>query len=157
MVGAAATIRSRREALGLTRKQVADEIGLGDYDYTDIELFDDELYTVIPLGLARKLCSLLGIDMFDLFAISCDAEETRTDRRWRGMARNTMIAATRTDAAQSPREFSDRIGFDESEVAALENDPDRLDKWLTSLVVELAHELRLPVHWLLGLQCGGCV
>lgn len=42
-------IRSQREALGLTEREVADKVGLSIYEYGDIEQYADELLTVTRL------------------------------------------------------------------------------------------------------------
>ncbi|SMF24282.1 hypothetical protein SAMN06265365_108104 [Tistlia consotensis] len=61
-------IRSAREGLGLDDEFCARQCVLSSSCYYDVEAYDDEFFTNVSLGTARRICKLLGLDLLDLTA-----------------------------------------------------------------------------------------
>jgi transcriptional regulator with XRE-family HTH domain len=62
----AETIRSLREAAGLSEDQAALALGISHSAYGDLESYDDELIMSVSLGQARALAKLLGTTLAEL-------------------------------------------------------------------------------------------
>jgi transcriptional regulator with XRE-family HTH domain len=149
-------IKARREALGLSDVQVGERTGLSVYEYGDIEQYADEIFSVTDLRQVRVLCQVLGIDLFELFDLTCEfcgQNQLSTDYL---LPRNELVRKQRLALGMSEEQLGDDIGFEARTVQYLEEDKDHLEGWSYELIEELAKLLKLPVQILLGVKCPIC-
>jgi transcriptional regulator with XRE-family HTH domain len=150
-------IVTRRKELGFTDKEVASQCGLSIHEYYDIELHSDEIFTVTSLRSVKKLCSILKFDFFELFEIPCAfCEENKAFAEEYRLPRNELIRKRRDWKGLSAEELGDRIGFHQAEIHKLETDPEHLESWPLSFILELASQLDAPIQVLLALRCKSC-
>lgn len=139
-------IRDRRQSLGITLNDVAQQAGLTIAAYRDIESYEDEAYTQAPLRSLRAICQALKIDLLALFNLDSSASVPHS-----GLClRSKLIAEHRERLGLSQSELGDLIGFESYVVAQFENDPDYLEGWPLELIVDLSARLKMPVGALLG-------
>ena len=65
-MGTAALIRNYRVRAGKSRSEVANQLGINDAWYHDLEHHDDELAFTLTLFQAIELASMLGVGLNDL-------------------------------------------------------------------------------------------
>ncbi len=148
-------IKAWREALGLTRTEVARSIG-AESSYYGIELHEDEVFAT-PLEQIKRLYQVLKRSLWDLFDLSCDFCSHATDFNSEySLPRSELIRACRLAKGWSPSELGDLIGFCARAVEEMETDPDFLDSWSFDLVKELAVIIGVPLELLLGIKCPQC-
>lgn len=56
-------LRTRREAIGMSRERLAHILGLSAMSLYDLEAYADEWHTVTPFATVMTACRLLGIDL----------------------------------------------------------------------------------------------
>jgi transcriptional regulator with XRE-family HTH domain len=150
-------IKSRREALGLTDVQVAEATGLSIHEYGDIEQHADEIFTVTELRQVRKLAARVGIDLFQLFDLSCAfCEQSQSFQQEYSLPRNELIRRQRTALGLTQDQLGDQIGFDVVAIQDMETSEDFLEGWSFELIRDLAKILKTPVQVLLGVKCPKC-
>jgi transcriptional regulator with XRE-family HTH domain len=67
-MGTAQKIRFCRVSAGKSVQQIAEDLGLNDAWYRDLESYDDELASTLTLPQALQLASLLGVRLHELVA-----------------------------------------------------------------------------------------
>ena len=67
-------LRDRRLSLGLEKCEVASYAGLTIHEYDDLETYEDELFTVVPVFKILKVCRLLKLDTTLLLGIEKSAD-----------------------------------------------------------------------------------
>lgn len=149
-------IEKRRIELGLSMENAADSIDLNLDSYYDIELHDDEVYS-IPIIFVKKLFKILMFDFLELFEIPCAfcmRNEPYLDEY--GLLRNELVQKRRISKKISKEEISDRLGFYEIAITNMEDDKDILEEWSIELITDLSRELEIPLQVLLGVKCSKC-
>ena len=119
-----------RRASGKSIAQVADEVGISDDSYRDVELHEDEFVSVLTLREGMDLCRVLGVDLLRdvLGRSSIDYQEEPL---------NELISRKRASLGMSASALAEKIGFDEAAVVAMERDPDFLQGWSVELITDL--------------------
>jgi transcriptional regulator with XRE-family HTH domain len=149
-------IRSRREALGLSDVQVAEMVGLSIDEYWDVEQHAHEIFGVTDLGEVRRLCEVLGFDVFQLLGVTCAfCEQSAQAHDW-SLPRNQLIRRQRIALGLSEEELAEEIGFEKRTVQYLEEESEHLEGWSYELIEDLARVLRIPLQVLLGARCPVC-
>ena len=126
-------IRTQRKALGLSEKSVAEYAGLSIHEYADLESYDDELYTVVPIDKLIKLCAKLNLDL----AILLGFEKSRD------LLRRDSIGSRMQELDISVQQLSDVIGISETFIKNAMSDIGSLSGWVVEPVIDLAKELDL--------------
>jgi DNA-binding XRE family transcriptional regulator len=150
-------IKASRVRLGLTEDEVSKRAGISWNEYFDIELNPKEALEVARLGQVKRVCEVLGLDVLDLFDISCAYCGPNTDNPCGEQgSRSRLISRRRTELGMSVEGLADRIGFDPAAIRDMEMDPMYLDRWPVELVLELSGVLDIPPQRLLGVKCMQC-
>jgi transcriptional regulator with XRE-family HTH domain len=109
-----------REALGLTQQDVAARWGEQASMYWDLELYDDEAFTVISTEQFRRLAAVLGASVSALLFGEEPSSEPPATSYAEVVAR---LRAKMAEEAISVEQLGDRIGW---ELHELFMDPDKL-------------------------------
>lgn len=150
-------IKNRRIELGLAESEITSFVGLMRSEYSDIELHEDEIFTVIKLCNVKKLCEFLGLDLFALLNLKCSfCEEGMPFAEEFSLPRNELIATRRRKMGISIDELAERIGFNEVEIENLEKNPDHLEAWPIDFIKDLASAIDVPIHILMDVKCSKC-
>lgn len=150
-------IKMRRIELGLTESDMSSRVGLTRSEYTDIELHEDEIISTTDLGRVKKICEVLGFDIFELLEQKCTfCVEGMPFAEDYSLPRNELIANKRRGMGISMEELGERIGFYEAEIELLEKDPDHLDTWPIDYIRDLAAVIDLSVQVLMKVRCNKC-
>jgi transcriptional regulator with XRE-family HTH domain len=150
-------LKERRIQLNISDVELSRKINLSVCQLSDIEEYEDEIYSIADIGDIKKLCDLLKMDLFELFDIKCAFcfdNEDYLDKY--DLPRNKLIALTKKELVLSSEELGDIVGFKVAAIDNMENDPDFLSSWSYDLVVHLSEVLKLPKQILLGIQCPDC-
>lgn len=139
--GLANRIKARRLELGLSDKDVSDQVGIGQYSYGDIEFHDDEFITQISLGEAKRVCAVLGLDLNKLLAIEKSSSGSEL--------RNELLHHRRIELGVSVQDLSDKIGFYPEVIEKIEKDANGVDDLPIEVVNDIAKLLELPLEKLL--------
>jgi len=151
------TIKAARERFGLTLADVAARSGLSWNEYFDVELHDDEAFTVVHLRHLKKLCEVLQLDLLDLLGIECAfCGKQEQAAAMPPVPRDELIRTRRVAFGLTQDQIGDLIGFYTVAIVDMENDPGFLERWSVELIVELAGYLEVPVQVLLGVKCNRC-
>ena len=118
--GAAQRIRHAREALSLTQDEVASRWGEQVSMYWDLELFDDEAFTVISVRQLQRLASVLETTVNVLLFGDGPSATLPTEQYSAVIARLEVRMA---EDAISIDQLGDRIGWD---LGPFLNDPGAL-------------------------------
>lgn len=147
-------IAERRQQLGLSDIEVAERTGLSIHEYGDLEQHAEEPFEVVPLGRLRAVCDTLKLSLAELLPremLSCERSEASISLH--EGRRNAIVEARRKKLELSRQELGDRLGFPAETVKLMEEDPDFLERWPIGYVRDVARELGIPLHVLLGLPC----
>ena len=139
-------IINRRKELNLTSVEVACDSGLTIHEYDDIEDYEDEIISVVPLSSVKALCRVLSIDIYDLLDLSPDEINTRTF----SYSGSVLLRRSRQEKGLSQEQLSDMIGIHCWSIKEIESDVKNLDKWVIVDVMLLAKALGIPVTLLLS-------
>jgi DNA-binding XRE family transcriptional regulator len=150
-------IAARRQELGLTKQELANQLGLPLKAYHDLELHSDEIYTVTELREAKGISNILKLDFFDLFKLKCAfCDEDISYAEIFSLPRNELIAIKREEMSLSTEELGDQVGFYGAEIEKLENDPAHLETWPIDFIKDLATVIDVPLQILLNIKCKKC-
>lgn len=133
-------IRSQRQSLGLDEINVAEFAGLSIHEYDDLEAYDDESFTVIPVKKLLKVCEKLNLDLTALLDLGKRNNLLPRDAIGRRMA-ELKISAT---------ELSDTVGITEDFIKDAMTDIDSLGAWVVEPVTDLAKALGVSAGDILG-------
>src|SRR5699024_10684901 len=109
------------------------------YEYGDIESYDDELETTVPLQTVRKLCAVLDLKLGHILHIP-DFDATQYPI---GNPSQTIKRA-RKRLGYSSSHLAEREGFEESVINSLETDPPFAETVTILLLYDLEHILGMP-------------
>jgi transcriptional regulator with XRE-family HTH domain len=141
-------ILQRREQLGLSDVEVAEKADIGIYAYGDIESYETEATTLVPLPDLKRLCKVLDLELMELL----DIPEQPLDALICSKPRNVLVREMREKKGLSQDELANQTGFYSWAITAIESDPNNLDSdsWCAEDIVILARLLDIPVQLLLG-------
>jgi transcriptional regulator with XRE-family HTH domain len=149
-------LRGQRTRLGLTEAEVARQAGLSLDEYRDAELHADEALTVLHLRSLRLLCTVLALDLLDLFDIPCTFCAGIEAALVAQGGRHEVVRSRRVALGLSQADLAERIGFETDVVEGLERGPDYLEDWSVELIVALAQVLGVGPQVLLDAKCRKC-
>ncbi len=133
-------IRNQRQSLGLDESNVAEYAGLSIHEYGDIEAYDDELYTVVPVNKLLKVCEILNLDLPTLLGF---------EKSTNFLARDA-IGCRMFELNLSAPEISDIVGITEKFISDAMTDIDTLGVWVVEPVTDLAKALGVDVGDIIG-------
>jgi transcriptional regulator with XRE-family HTH domain len=142
----ATQIRAQRLSLGKSDIEIAKRTGLNIHEYGDVEQHADEFTTALPLHAARKLCSVLELDMLHLIGSGMSGEAHRKTETFRG----ALIRERRMALGLSVNDMAEHIGFSDDTVNSIETTPKFLDSLPIRVVLEVADLLSLPADIMLA-------
>jgi transcriptional regulator with XRE-family HTH domain len=132
--GIAKKLREARERRGLARDEVAQAAGLTPSMYWDLEMFDDELVSVVSAKEASAVCKALNLDLRELLALG---DHTLAADR------SKAIAAARVERDLSQEELADAIGYYPWVIKDAEATSDGVDGLCLIAILELETVLGL--------------
>lgn len=125
-------IRKKRLELGLDEAVVASRAGLTVAEYSDMEDYDDELYTVVPLIKIKRVCGELGLSLNDLFDLQAD-----------GRFPADIVKQKMQDMNMSVEDVSDFVGMTEEAIRDVARDVANAESWVMEPLLDLAKFLHL--------------
>lgn len=128
-------IRNRRIYIGIDPEELAELCNLSITEYGDIEGYDDELYTVVPLKIAACLCDHLNITLNELYESS---------NEFMLFSRN-YIKNKMSEGNISISDLSNFIGIEESYVELVMKDILSIGNWVMDPIVLLANKLEIDL------------
>ena len=149
--------KKRRIELGLTESDISSRVGLTRSEYSDIELHEDELYTVTDLCRVKKICEILGFDLLELLEQKCVfCEEGVSLAEVFLLPLNELIANRRREMGISMDELGERVGFYKAEIENLEKNLTHLETWPIDYIKDLATAIDVPIQILINVKCSKC-
>jgi transcriptional regulator with XRE-family HTH domain len=139
-------IRARRLSLGKSDTEIATLAGLSIYEYGDVEQHADEFLTALPLRAARKLCTVLQLDILQLI----NREKAKGANCRLEKFRGALIREKRLALGQSVNDIAEHIGFADDTVISIETIPEFLDSLPIQVVLEVADRLSLSADIVLA-------
>jgi hypothetical protein len=137
--GYADAVRASREAAGKEPREVAAALGMSYESYRDIEMFDDEITSVVSFHDAITLGELLALDLRRLFG----ADDTV-------VTFEQLAAAVRARVAETTLEqVENEFGW---ELADAMSDPDAFGEFSLDGLADVAGPLGLDWRHLLPLS-----
>jgi len=150
-------IKARREELGLTDVEVAKRVGVSIHDYSDIEVQAKEVFLYPEIRSVKKICEELKVDFLELFEMQCSfCEEGKKYLEDYSLPRSKLVNKRRLEMGLSTAQIGDRVGFEESAINDMENDPNYLETWPIDYIKDLSRILSVPLQVLLNVKCGKC-
>ncbi len=150
-------IRRQRLALGLSKKDVYEAIGLTASEYVDMEEFPSEAILVPPLAVLKKLCKVLNVDLLELIGEKCQCCQGKIQHlEYSGQPRHLLLARRREERGLSRKDFAEQLGFEEWVFVEMEQKEDFLEQRTVDFIRKLARKLALPVQVLLAYPCPKC-
>jgi transcriptional regulator with XRE-family HTH domain len=116
-------VRTARERLGLSQSELAARLGLRPSEYWDIELHDDEAFTVFPVSGLETLSNILNVPLFELL-FGAKMEPTQPRVSYEDVAAGVRALASREKLTVD--ELSERAGW---ELAPLLDNPTALGQF----------------------------
>jgi transcriptional regulator with XRE-family HTH domain len=135
-------IRARRRHLGLSDTEVAQEAGLSIYEYGDIEQHADEVAAVTPLHNLRRLCTVLGITLFEIFGIEPPQHGTSASRA-------ELIRRRMSEMGMTDEDLAEKLGYETVVVTALQSDEELLEQYPLKFALDVAQTIEVPIQSLL--------
>lgn len=137
-------IETRRLELGLDDVEVAARCGLSIYEYGDVESYPDEFATVLDVEKAKRLCRILGLDIFSLTGLEPPDPSQGNSQRNDVVTHHLGIAKlARSDVAK-------RANLHDEALAEIEADSSKLDLMPVQQIIELAKALGIKPGLLIG-------
>jgi len=133
-------IRSQRQSLGLDEHNVAKYADLSIHEYDDLEAYDDELYTVVPVNKLLKVCEKLNLNLAMLLDFETSSNRLSLDAIGQRMAELNM----------SVQELSDSVGITEGFIEDATTDVNSLGTWVVEPIIDLAKALDISPGDILG-------
>ena len=133
-------IMTRREALNLSIEEMTTRAGLEDYGYSDIEDYDDEIFTVTPIFGIKRICEILELDLHDLLQI----------KKCKAPVNSKTISEILRNKGVSDSDLSDIIGIKENAITDIKQDLLKINDWVLDPVFDLARVLEINVSCLLN-------
>jgi transcriptional regulator with XRE-family HTH domain len=106
-MGTAAQIRSNRIRTGKSQAEVAEQLGLNDAWYADLERNDDELTSTLTMFQAMELAAILGESLVDLLG-----DGNAPDRHISIMELPGLINEHVAQAGISIEQFEEKLGWE---------------------------------------------
>ena len=142
----ASQIRARRLFLCKTDTEIATLAGLSIYEYGDVEQHADEFVTALPLHAARKLCSILELDLLHVVDCGMAGDAHQKIETFRG----AFVREKRLALGLSVNNVAEHIGFSDETVNSIETTPAFLDSLPIQVVLEVADLLSLSADIMLA-------
>lgn len=137
-------IETRLLELGLDDVEVAARCGLSIYEYGDVRSYPDEFATVLDVGKAKRLCRILGLDIFSLTGLEPPDPSQGNSQRNDVVTHHLGIAKlARSDVAK-------RVNLHDEALAEIEADSSKLDLMPVQQIIELAKALGIKPGLLIG-------
>lgn len=149
-------ISQQRREMQLSAIDVADRGGVGREAYRDIEAYEDEAYTTVPLANLRSIASILGLNLLSLFELPSAFCSNSQSGSIKILPRNLIVQEREKALGIGRSQLSDLIGFEEQTIARMESEPDFLEEWSVDLIVQLAKILQVSPHLLIVAPCEHC-
>ncbi|HEX7126677.1 MAG TPA: XRE family transcriptional regulator [Thermodesulfobacteriota bacterium] len=151
-------LRAAREALGLSDAEVAGRTGLALADYAHLEASADAVRQGVDLRHLKRVCELLGLDLWDLLGLRCGycRGKGRPARELASPARHELIRARRDALGLARDALAARLDVRIEAIDSMMRDPNFLDTWPAAFVEDLARTLEVPVQALLDVPCPRC-
>jgi ribosome-binding protein aMBF1 (putative translation factor) len=151
------TIKSRREQLGLSRRDLAERTGISTSEYYDIEAYEDEIVSTTLLKELRRIFGILQLDALAVLGIQCPICQSNPDALYSlEIPRNQVVANRREAVGLSRQQLANKIGFDEATVQRMEVEPEFFENWAIEPIKAIADALNLPIASLLRIRCQVC-
>jgi transcriptional regulator with XRE-family HTH domain len=141
-------IQKAREQAGMSDTEVAARSGLSIYEYGDVEAYDDEFTTAIPLRAAKAICGALHLNLTELLALEPLAGadlRSAFPADLVGLSRNVVLRKRRESLGLSIPEVADAIGFEDIAIEQAEADCGHLESLPIQVIAGLAVRLKLPL------------
>ncbi len=151
-------LRAAREALGLSDAEVAGRTGLALADYADLEANPDALREAVDLRHLKRVCEVLGVDVWDLLGLACGYCRGKGPpaRELTAPPRHELVRTRRAAVGLSRDALAARLDVRADAIDAMARDPNFLDTWPAAFVEDLARTLEVPVQALLDVPCPRC-
>lgn len=150
-------VKAQRESLGLSKAEVARSSGMGLDNYFDIELYPDELISLVPLRSLKKLCEVLQLNPLALLSVPCAfCEEGRDFEGGYRLPRNELIRRCRTALGLSTDALGERVNYNAVEIQLLEADEEYIENWRVNDIRDLSAVLAVPLQILMQVRCQKC-
>ena len=129
---------------------LARRIGVSVSEYQDVEAYEDELTTVLPLKNARPLAAILGFELGPLLGAGSPIGGQKASSK----PRHVVLAEARRRHGVSTKKMADDIGFEEIFVHSIEKDSQALETYPYEVLKIVANYLRLDPRDLLYAPLG---
>ncbi|HEY8370959.1 MAG TPA: helix-turn-helix transcriptional regulator [Thermodesulfobacteriota bacterium] len=151
-------LRAAREALGLSDAEVAGRTGLSLADYAHLEASADAARQAVDLRHLRRVCEVLGVELWDLLDLECGYCRGRGKpaRELARRARHELIRARRDALGLARDALARRLDVRIEAIDSMMRDPYFLDTWPAAFVEDLARMLEVPAQALLDVPCPRC-
>lgn len=144
-----AAIRDRRNKLGLAKEQVCQIVGLSIHEYSDLEAYADEFYSVLKLREVKALSKALKLELNELLSEAGIEACVNNDNAESELPRSDLVKRRRELLGLSEDELADKLGFDPEAIRRMESEADFFEGWPLDLIERLSHELGIPVSAIL--------
>lgn len=144
-MNASEIIISQRERLKLNASEVAKASGLTIHEYEDLEDYDDEVISVVPLSKLKSVCRVLDLDI--LFLLGINPEFKASEKTFESC--ESLLRSAREKCGLSIGQVGDEIGIYDWSIAEVENDSSNLDKWVVEDIQALADVLDISAYRLI--------
>jgi transcriptional regulator with XRE-family HTH domain len=136
-------IRNQRLSLGMSEQKLADIAGMSIFEYGDIESHPDEFKMTISISQAKKICSILELDLCELIGIE------KMHKSMDILDLGLCISNARKALGLSILELADSLGFDKSIVLELESNSKSLGELPIFFAEDLANILNIDLKALI--------
>lgn len=128
-------IRNKRIFMNISPESLAKVCNLSIIEYSDIEGYCDELYTVVPLKTVACLCDNLGISLHNLYTYSNNPV----------LIPKNYIKFIINENNISVFDLSNFIGIEESYIECISEDILNIGSWVMDPVILLANRLEIDL------------
>jgi transcriptional regulator with XRE-family HTH domain len=132
-------IKQQREQMGIGTGEIARRIGISPSEYWDVELYDDELTTVVALKHVRSLAAILGLELEPLLGVDSAEGAVNPGNR----PRHIVLAEARAKLGVSVSKMAEDIGFEDVFVHCIETDGRAFDEYPYAVLRIVADYLKL--------------
>jgi transcriptional regulator with XRE-family HTH domain len=141
-------IRAARESSGLVAGQVARRLDMSAAAYSDVEQHPDEITTNVSLADVKRLCEVLGLDIWTLVVAEFDEQPIRGDNS-AGAHRHVLLRTYREARKASISEVAAAIGFDDETILSGETDDHFIETLPLGVIHAWSRYIGLPVEKLI--------
>ena len=124
-------IRRARTALRLSEQETAARANLTIYELGDIEARADEFASAIPIRNAFRLCSALGMSIYEVLGIDTAASSAQ-------ISPSQYVGMIREAAQLTPGELDEKIGYEAGFIRRVESGSVDLLAYPVELALDIA-------------------